>query len=131
MVVLGFVLILGFVSVLFLQINPSHSLTYSSQKFSGNRLYEYCNDLPQLSSYLHWTYDSSNSSLKKAFLASSTADGWVAWAVNPQGPKMVGSQALIAYKLDGKYTVKTYNVTSYQKITVSKIEYEVWDMVAE
>ncbi|XP_042513113.1 cytochrome b561 and DOMON domain-containing protein At3g25290-like [Macadamia integrifolia] len=125
------VLLLGFVLNLFLQINLSHSLTCSSQQFSSNRIYEYCNDLPELSSYLHWTYDSSNSSLKIAFLASSKADGWVAWSINPQAPKMLGAQALIAYKLDGNMTLNTFNVTSYKGIAPSKIAYEVWDTAAE
>ncbi|XP_043720328.1 cytochrome b561 and DOMON domain-containing protein At3g25290 [Telopea speciosissima] len=126
-------LILGFVLSLFLlQINLSYSLTCSSQQFSSNRLYDHCNDLPHLSSYLHWTYDSSNSSLKIAFLATpAKTDGWVAWAINPQSPSMIGAQALIAYKLDGNMTMKTFNITSYKSITPSKIAYEVWDMEAE
>ncbi|XP_042475270.1 cytochrome b561 and DOMON domain-containing protein At3g25290-like [Macadamia integrifolia] len=128
----SFIVILGFLSVLFLQINPSHCLTCSSQKFSSNRVYAHCNDLPQLSSFLHWTYDSSNSSLKIAFLAPpADTNGWVAWSINPTGLSMLGSQALIAYKVGGGMVVKTFNVDSYQSIAPSKISFEVSDMSAE
>ncbi|XP_043708260.1 cytochrome b561 and DOMON domain-containing protein At3g25290-like [Telopea speciosissima] len=127
----GFIAILGFLSVLFLQIQPSHSLTCSSQQLSGNRLYDHCNDLPQLSSYLHWTYNSTKSYLKIAFLAPAKTDGWVAWAINPTGLTMLGCQALIAYQVDGKMTVKTFNVDSYQSIAPSKIAYDVWYKEAE
>ncbi|XP_042509131.1 cytochrome b561 and DOMON domain-containing protein At3g25290-like [Macadamia integrifolia] len=116
---------------LFLQSNPSHSLTCSSQKFSGNRVYNQCNDLPELSSFLHWTYDSSNSSLKIAFVAApAKTGGWVAWEINPKALAMLGSQALIAYEAAGKMTVKTFDVSSY-KIAPSKIAYEMSDMEAE
>ncbi|XP_043710102.1 cytochrome b561 and DOMON domain-containing protein At3g25290-like [Telopea speciosissima] len=123
-------MILVFSILLLLQIHHSHSLTCTSQKFTGNRVYDQCNDLPELSSYLHWTYDSKNSSLMIAFVAPAKSDGWVAWAINPKKPAMIGSQALIAYQVDGNMTVKTFDVTSY-KIAPSKIAYEVSDMEAE
>ncbi|KAJ4965830.1 hypothetical protein NE237_017679 [Protea cynaroides] len=118
-------------AVLLLQIHHSHSLTCTSQKFTSDRVYDNCNDLPKLSSYLHWTYDSSNSSLKIAFLAPpSGKDGWISWSINPKGQQMMGSQALIAYKVDDKMTVKTFNVSS-DDIAPSKIAYQVSDMEAE
>ncbi|KAJ4963696.1 hypothetical protein NE237_023635 [Protea cynaroides] len=43
---------------------------------------------------------------------------------------MIGSQALIAYMVDKKMAVKTFNVSSY-KIAPSKIAYKVSDMEAE
>ncbi|KAJ4964574.1 hypothetical protein NE237_016423 [Protea cynaroides] len=119
------------VAVLLLQIHHSHSLNCTSQKFTSNRVYDNCDDLPNLSSYLHWTYDSSNSSLKIAFLAPpSGSDGWISWSINPEGKQMIGCQALIAYKVDEKITVKTFNVSSY-KIAPSKIAYQVSDTEAE
>ncbi|KAJ4965120.1 hypothetical protein NE237_016969 [Protea cynaroides] len=119
-------------AVLLLQIHHSHSLTCSSQKLTGNRVYDNCNDLPHLSSYLHWSYDSSKSSLKIAFLAPpAKSDGWISWAINPTKPGMIGSQALIAYNVDGNMTVKTFDLNSYKQIVPSKIAYEVSDMEAE
>ncbi|XP_068665945.1 cytochrome b561 and DOMON domain-containing protein At3g25290-like [Aristolochia californica] len=105
----------------------------TSHTFSSNRIYSLCSDLPTLSSSLHWTFDATKSSLSLAFVAPPPAPkGWIAWAVNPAGPAMVGSQALIAFKQpDGSMTVKTFNVSSYGPIAPSPIDYRVSDMEAE
>ncbi|XP_059660050.1 cytochrome b561 and DOMON domain-containing protein At3g25290-like [Cornus florida] len=125
-------LILGFSLLIFLT-TPSHSLTCSSQKFTNNKLYEHCNDLPQLSSYLHWTHDSAAKSLSVAFVAPpAKPDGWIAWAINPTGAGMVGAQALIALKQsNGSMTVKTFNVSSYKSIVESKLSFDVMEMSAD
>lgn len=105
----------------------------SSQRFSGNRLYSLCADLPTLSSSLHWTYDPSSSALSLAFVAAPPSpDGWVAWAINPTASGMVGAQSLIAFRLpDGSLSVKTYNVSSYGPVSPSPIAFEVSDTEAE
>ncbi|KAL3850449.1 hypothetical protein ACJIZ3_012331 [Penstemon smallii] len=114
-------------------ISPSQSASCTSQSFTNNRLYSFCNDLPSLNSYLHWTYDPTQSTLSIAFLAAPPRpDGWVSWAINPTGTGMVGSQALIAFREDnGGMTVKTYNVTSYGPLTESRVWYEVRESSAE
>ena len=107
------------------------SLTCSSRKFSNNNLYSHCSDLSSLSAFIHWTYDSSNSSLSVAFVAKpSTSAGWIAWAVNPTSTGMAGSQALVAYLQGGVPVVKTYNVVSYDSVKPSKLSFEVWDATA-
>ncbi|KAF8388501.1 hypothetical protein HHK36_027174 [Tetracentron sinense] len=123
---------LGF-SLLLLLIPPSHSLTCSSQTFTNNKLFDHCDDLPQLSSYLHWTFDSSNSSLNIAFIAPpAKPSGWISWAINPTGTGMVGSQSLIAFRdANGSMVVNTFDVVSYKSIVQSKIAFEVSDMEAE
>ncbi|KAI9071259.1 hypothetical protein K1719_009044 [Acacia pycnantha] len=109
---------------------PVASLTCTSQK--SNELYTNCIDLPVLSSYLHWTYNSSNSSLAVAFFAApASSNGWVSWAINPTGAGMVGAQALIAFKNSGAMTVKTYNISSYKSIVPGKLSFDVWDTRAE
>ncbi|XP_028777264.1 cytochrome b561 and DOMON domain-containing protein At3g25290 [Neltuma alba] len=111
---------------------PVASLTCTSQKLRSNELYSNCIDLPLLSSYLHWTYNSSNSSLAVAFVAApSSSNGWVSWAINPTGAGMVGAQALIAFKNSSAMTVKTYNISSYQSIVPGKLSFDVWDTKAE
>nr|GEX61685.1 cytochrome b561 and DOMON domain-containing protein At3g25290-like [Tanacetum cinerariifolium] len=61
-------------------------LTCTTQKFTNNKLYNHCNDLPSLNSYLHWSLNPSKNTLSIAFLAKpSSASGWVAWAINPTG----------------------------------------------
>ncbi|KAK7820194.1 cytochrome b561 and domon domain-containing protein [Quercus suber] len=118
------ILLLSLCSLLL--ISPSHSQTCTSQTFTNNALYTKCLDLPHLSSYLHWTYNAANTSLSIAFIAKpSGTNGWVAWAINPNGTGMVGAQALIAFKLSGAMTVKTYDITSIGPISESKISFEL------
>ncbi|GFQ00020.1 cytochrome b561 and DOMON domain-containing protein at5g47530 [Phtheirospermum japonicum] len=75
-----------------------------------------CNDLPNLNSFLHWNYDQSATSLKIAYRHTGIASSrWIAWAINPTGRGMVGSQALVAYqRSDGAMRAYTSPVSSYQ-----------------
>ncbi|EXB84502.1 Auxin-induced in root cultures protein 12 [Morus notabilis] len=117
-----------------LLISPARSLTCKSQSFTNNRLYSNCLDLPTLSSYLHWTYDSSNSSLTLAFVAPpAKSNGWIAWGLNPTGTGMAGAQSLLAMRTsDGAVVVKTYNISSYSDVVETpKLSLEVWDQSAE
>ncbi|KAK9933569.1 hypothetical protein M0R45_020762 [Rubus argutus] len=123
------------VFLLALLISPSQADTAicTSQTFK-NKLYANCTDLPSLSSYLHWAYNASNSSLAVAFVfvAYAKFDSWIAWAINPTGTKMIGAQALIAYiHEDGTPVLKTYNITSYSSIVPGKLSFDVWDMSTE
>ncbi|EEF29330.1 dopamine beta-monooxygenase, putative [Ricinus communis] len=119
----------------FLLISRSYSQTCKTQTFTNNNLYTNCLDLPSLTSYLHYTYDSSNSTLSVAFLSSpSSSNGWISWAINPTGTGMAGAQALVAYKdSKGAMTVKTYNISSYTSDSVvqQKLAFDVWDERAE
>lgn len=116
-------------------LSSVHSLncTSQSQSLKNNKLYNNCTDLPSLSSYLHWTYHSSNSSLSIAFLAPpAESNGWIAWAINPTGTGMLGAQALIAFKKsNASFTLKTYNLSSYASIVHSKLSFKVSDSSAE
>ncbi|GMI69195.1 hypothetical protein like AT3G25290 [Hibiscus trionum] len=115
-------------------ISPVASLTCSSQKFSQNQVYSNCLDLPYLSSYLHFSYDSANTTLSIGFVATpSDSGGWIAWAINPKATGMAGSQSLVAYKNSSTGTVQvhTYDVASYASIVPKDLSFEVWDMTAE
>ncbi|RZS03366.1 hypothetical protein BHM03_00033551 [Ensete ventricosum] len=105
----------------------------SSVAFSSNRVYAACSDLPRLSSSLHWSYDSASATLSLAFVAPpAKPEGWVAWAINPTGDGMIGSQALIAFhQSDGAMVVQTYNITGYGSISKGPIDFETWDLAAE
>ncbi|XP_058096237.1 cytochrome b561 and DOMON domain-containing protein At3g25290-like [Magnolia sinica] len=118
--------ILAVISLLLLSV-PTHSATCTSQKFSNNKVYSLCTDLPHLNSYLHWTYDSSNSSLSIAFTAPpAKSNGWIAWGINPTATGMIGSQVLLAYRLShGSTDVQTYNISSFGPIVPGKIAFEV------
>lgn len=120
------------VLLLFFHFKLANSATCSSQQFSNNRVYKHCNDLPPLSSYLHWTFDPAQSTLSIAFIAPAMPDGWVAWALNPTQEGMIGAQSLIAFKdSKGGMTVKTYNISSYASIQESKVWFDVKEATAE
>ncbi|KAJ1685677.1 hypothetical protein LUZ63_017067 [Rhynchospora breviuscula] len=122
--------------ILLLQSNLSLSQTTTSctsKTFSKNRLFASCIDMSQLSASLHWTYDPTNSTVNVAFTAPNpNSNGWVAWALNPAKPSMVGSQAIIAlHDSDGKIVVRTSNISTYSGVDFSPIMYDVWGMEAE
>ncbi|KAL4369666.1 hypothetical protein GQ457_05G004110 [Hibiscus cannabinus] len=115
-------------------ISPAVSLTCSSQKFNKNEVYPNCLDLPSLSSYLHFSYDSANTTLSIAFVATPPkSGGWIAWAINPKATVMAGSQSLVAYKNSstGTAQVQTYDVASYGSIVPKDLSFEVWDKTVE
>ncbi|XP_050364055.1 cytochrome b561 and DOMON domain-containing protein At3g25290-like [Argentina anserina] len=118
-----------------LLISPAHSLTCNSQSFTNRKLYTQCADLPTLSAYLHWSYDSANSTIAVAFVAPPAKPaGWVAWAINPTGTGMEGAQTLLAYKTaSGAMAVKTFNISGYtgDAIVPGKLAFDVWDTAAE
>ncbi|KDP26569.1 hypothetical protein JCGZ_17727 [Jatropha curcas] len=127
-------LLIAFWLCIALLISPSNSLKCTSQKFRKNIVFSNCTDLPVLNSFLHFTYNSSNSSLSIAFIATPPKpEGWVSWAINPTEECMIGSQALIAFKSDGSdsVTVNTYNISSFNPPVVSKLSFDVWDLSAE
>ncbi|XP_065873246.1 auxin-induced in root cultures protein 12-like [Euphorbia lathyris] len=119
---------------LLLLISPALSQNCTSQTFKNNNLYSNCTNLPTLNSFLHYTYNSSNSSLSIAFKAPpSKPSGWVAWGVNLNGTGMVGAQALVSFKSNGSsIVVKKYNIISYRELNeTSKLAVDVWDVSAE
>ncbi|XVE72511.1 hypothetical protein DITRI_Ditri11bG0045200 [Diplodiscus trichospermus] len=76
----------------------SSAQTCLTQTFSSNKQYAKCNDLPVLNCFLHWTYDQAAGTLDIAFRHIGTSSSrWSAWALNPSGPRMLGSQALVAF----------------------------------
>lgn len=114
-------------------ISPSISLdTCTSQKFKTQKEFQDCFDLPALGSSLHYTYNSTNSSLSIAYVGVPVkSDGWVAWAINPTSTGMSGAQTLATFKSDGKLIVKTYNIKSVGPITESKLTIDAWDLGTE
>ncbi|KAH7517624.1 hypothetical protein FEM48_Zijuj09G0084500 [Ziziphus jujuba var. spinosa] len=125
--------ILGISLWLSVLISPAYSLDCTSQKFTNKKIYANCSDLPVLSSYLHWTYNATNSSLSVAFVAHPpNPDSWVGWGINPTGTGMPGAQALVAVKQsEGSFVVKTYNLSSYKSIMPANLSFDVWDKSAE
>ncbi|XVE78342.1 hypothetical protein DITRI_Ditri13aG0137100 [Diplodiscus trichospermus] len=76
----------------------SSAQTCLTQTFSNNNRYSNCSDLPALNCYLHWTYSQAAGTVEIAFRHTGTSSSrWSAWAINPNGPRMLGSQALVAF----------------------------------
>lgn len=88
-------------SVLSCVLLTSCAQTCKNQIFSNNKKFTTCRDLPELTSYLHWSYEQATGKLDIAFRHSgiTSTDKWVAWAINPKNvldPAMIGAQALVA-----------------------------------
>ncbi|OIS98985.1 PREDICTED: cytochrome b561 and DOMON domain-containing protein At3g25290-like [Nicotiana attenuata] len=119
---------------MFLLLKPelSYSMSCTSQKFTKNRIYEHCNDLPHLNCYIHWNYNSKDFSLNLAFVATPTKpNGWIAWGINPNATGMVGTQALIAFKQsNGSIVAKTFKLNSYKSIVPGELAYRVTNIEA-
>ncbi|KAJ4886012.1 auxin-responsive family protein [Raphanus sativus] len=116
-------------------ISPATSQTCSTQNvLSAEKTpFQTCLDLPELESYLHYTYNATNSSLSVAFVATpSRSDGWIAWAINPAATTMSGSQAFLAYGSGpgAPPVVKTYNISGYN-LTEGRLAFDFWNLRAE
>eukprot|EP01018_Ginkgo_biloba_P014071 Gb_13627 [translate_table: standard] len=81
---------------------------------SETKIFSSCKALPQHGATLSWTYHPENGSVDVAFRAKPAASaGWVAWGINPNGTRMIGTQALIAFRhSNGSTIVDTYDVES-------------------
>ncbi|CAH8290589.1 unnamed protein product [Eruca vesicaria subsp. sativa] len=117
-------------------ISPAFSQTCSTQNILTTQRtpFHTCLDLPVLNSYLHYTYNATNSSLSVAFVATTShSDGWVAWAINPTSTGMSGSQAFLAYRsgAGAPPVVKTYNISGYNLNNGGRLSFEFWDLRAE
>ncbi|XP_064958321.1 cytochrome b561 and DOMON domain-containing protein At5g47530-like [Musa acuminata AAA Group] len=71
--------------------------TCSGYTFSDNKVFSSCTDLPHLGASLYYDRDASANTVSVAFKAPQTSTGWVAWGLNPNATKMVGSQAIVAF----------------------------------
>ncbi|KAI0523413.1 hypothetical protein KFK09_005808 [Dendrobium nobile] len=110
---------------------PQQSCTLNT--FSQNRIFSLCNSLPELSSTLHWTYHPSNSTVDIAYRAPQSADGWIAWALNPTGSGMIGAQAIFAF-LDstGSMTTISYPLANTRPMVRNiSLSYKVYSMESE
>ncbi|KAF7150616.1 hypothetical protein RHSIM_Rhsim02G0102700 [Rhododendron simsii] len=78
----------------------------SDSVFPNNQVFASCTDLPNLDSFLHWTYTPSSSTLRIAYCHSQVSSStWVAWGINPTSKGMIGTQVIVAYqKPDGTFT---------------------------
>lgn len=103
------------VSTVICLVYSSSAQTCSNYTFSTNQVFNSCVALPVLQAHLHWNYIPSTRSIEIAYRATQTSTGWIAWAINPTGTGMVGSQAIVAFqKSDGSMRAYTTAITSYR-----------------
>ncbi|KAH7683010.1 Cytochrome b561 and DOMON domain-containing protein [Dioscorea alata] len=124
----------NFTFIFILLLLPSLSMpSCNTFSLSSNRLFDFCRDLPTLSSSLHWTYNTANSTLSIAFTASpASPNGWISWGINPTSTGMRGTQALLAFhRPDGSLTVETFNIAAYYPVLPLPIMFETWGLEAE
>ncbi|KAK8575488.1 hypothetical protein V6N13_033273 [Hibiscus sabdariffa] len=114
-------------------IPTSHAQTCAKHAFSNNRVFKSCSDLPVLNSFLHYNYDSVSGKLQIAYRHTGTAlSTWVAWAINPTSKGMVGSQALVAYRMnDGSMRAYTSPIAQYRtQLREGELSFDVSDLSA-
>ncbi|GAV65237.1 Cytochrom_B561 domain-containing protein/DUF568 domain-containing protein [Cephalotus follicularis] len=127
-------LVLSISFLMLMILSSSHAQTCANYAFSSNHVFESCNDLPVLNSFLHYTNDPSSGKLQIAYRHTGiTSRRWVAWAINPTATGMVGSQAIVAFpKNDGKMSCYTSPITQYQtKLQKGDLSFDVTDLSAE
>ncbi|GKE72400.1 cytochrome b561 and DOMON domain-containing protein-like protein, partial [Tanacetum coccineum] len=100
--------------ILLTNLSVSYAQSCNNFAFPSNAVYETCVTLPVLNSHLHWNYH-TNGTVDVAFRhTGSTTNQWVAWALNIDGSRMVGAQALVALtSSNGSVQAYTSAVTSY------------------
>ncbi|GAA0143859.1 hypothetical protein LIER_35821 [Lithospermum erythrorhizon] len=88
----------------------------TSYSFSNNNIYQTCNNLPVLDSFLHYTYHQTNHTVDIAYRhVGVTTSNWVAWALNPTGSGMSGSQSLVAFQnSSGVVSAHTSPISGYR-----------------
>ncbi|KAL9269932.1 Cytochrome b561 and DOMON domain-containing protein [Drosera capensis] len=120
----------------FTTLSQSTSTCSTAVTFSNKKSYTTCTALPVLSSTLYWTYSPATGTADIAFSATGiTSSNWVAWALNPSGSGMGGSQALVAYKnSSGAIHVYTSSVASNSastELTQSALSFDVTNLAGE
>ncbi|XP_057432886.1 cytochrome b561 and DOMON domain-containing protein At5g47530-like [Lotus japonicus] len=102
----------------------SSAQTCNEHTFPNNKVFSNCTDLPQLSSFFHWTYEQATGKLDLAFRHAQIplTNRWVAWAISPNTlgnlkNYMVGAQALVAI-IDSNGATKAYtsSISNYRTV---------------
>ncbi|XP_057461058.1 cytochrome b561 and DOMON domain-containing protein At5g47530-like [Actinidia eriantha] len=105
----------------------------SNYTFPSYRVFSSCNDLPYLQAHLHWNYIPSTGKVEIAYRANQASKGWIAWAINPTGTGLVGSQALVAFRnTNGSATVYLMPITGYNpSMLQGALSFQVSNVSAE
>lgn len=103
-----------------------------SFSFSNNQIFNDCNALSVLNSYLHWNYHQENNTVDIAFRKSSAStSNWIAWGLNPSGQSMSGTQALVAYQTGSTPVAYTTQLTNSPSMQNQTLTFDVSNLSAE
>lgn len=107
--------------------------TCDATNLSSNQLYTTCNDLPRLSSHLYWNYYPANQTANIAFRKTgASTSNWIAWALNPSGQRMAGSQALVAYRhSNGSMVAFTTQLSGNPDMRPGSLSFDVSNLTAQ
>ncbi|XP_010557694.1 PREDICTED: cytochrome b561 and DOMON domain-containing protein At5g35735-like [Tarenaya hassleriana] len=94
----------------------AQSTSCNSYRFSNNNVFANCSALPALGSFLHWNFDEATGTVSIAFRRPGTSSSsWISWGLNPNGRRMVGTQAIVAFtNSSGQFEGYTSQVSSYK-----------------
>ncbi|KAK8717794.1 hypothetical protein V6N13_045050 [Hibiscus sabdariffa] len=114
-------------------VSISSAETCSNYSFPSNQVFGSCLDLPVLQASLHWNYSRLTTKVQIAYRATQIPKGWIAWALNPMGRSMIGSQALVAFRhFNGSMIAYSTSITSYNpSMLPSELGIPVSDISAE
>ncbi|CAL0329542.1 unnamed protein product [Lupinus luteus] len=118
---------------IFLLSSPVSSVTCETQKLPPQRSFDHCINLPTFNATLQYTHADNQNLLSIAFaIDAPKSDGWVSWGINPTGPKMFGTGALIDVKENGTVKIDEYNLISAQiPYKKEKLPYDVSGLFVE
>ncbi|KAL6200885.1 hypothetical protein ACLB2K_024600 [Fragaria x ananassa] len=133
-----FKLLIAFCALISLSSFSDAQTCSSYNKFTSNRVFTSCSDLPYLNAFLHWTFDQSTGNLKMAYRHTpSTSTNWVAWAINPDLTKypkaMTGAQTLVAIpQTSGALSFRMSPITGYgTSLANGSLSYPVTNLSGE
>ena len=120
-------------SILISSCLSSAAQTCSSYTFSNSKVFSSCTELPHLGASLYHNYTASTNTLNIAFKAPQTSKGWIAWGLNPNGAKMVGSQVIVAFfHSNGSMVAYPTQLDSYApSMAPEKLSFPVSDVSTE
>ncbi|KAK4363195.1 hypothetical protein RND71_018436 [Anisodus tanguticus] len=123
----------------FLLLSLFSTSSYAQQNCSGfsfrnNQNFATCNALPLLNSFLHWSYHPDNHTVDLAYRHGGVSNSdWVAWGLNIDGSRMVGTQCLVALRnSSGQIHAYTSPIADYQtQLTQGALSFNVPRIEAE
>lgn len=115
-------------------ISSTYAQSCKNNSFSNGNTYTSCIDLPVLNATLHWNYSASTGTVDIAYRHTGiTTSRWIAWAINPTGLGMIGSQSLVAYQnSSGLVRAYTSSIDSFAtSLAESSLSFGVSKLSAE